>query len=85
MKNEESIYVTSVFTAPTYSAACRMIYERVIPVGGVVRFLVDDQPIEGEVHLPRREYIVLEGGTMALLEEADEGGVIVPLEETKDE
>ena len=72
MKNEESIYVTRSFLFPTYSAACRAIYNRIVPVGGVVRFLEDDQPIDGEVHLPNREYMVIEGGTMALLEDVED-------------
>ena len=70
--NNDVVYLTNSYTFGTYSECVRAIYNRIVPVGGVVRFLVDDCPVEGEVHLARREYIVIDGGTMALLEDVND-------------
>ena len=65
--NNGVVYLNSSYTFGTYSECVRAIYNRIVPVGGVVRFLVDDCPVEGEVHIARQEYLVIDGGTMALI------------------
>ena len=72
MDNNDVVYINKVTTFCTYSDCVRAIFNRMVPIGAVVRFLVDDCPVEGESHEPKKEYLVIDGGTMALLEDVND-------------